>query len=297
MHYSKPMIFKTVKGRILVAVSTIILLCSAALPAAAQTDFTPTDTTRTRLQPIVKGILAAWDKSDLVCLGEDHGSKNDSDLRITLIENPDFLRRVKVIMIESANVAHQDTLDRFVLDGEDMSREKLRVVWGDASGHEVWDAPIYEAFIRSVRKINLRVPRNQRVRLLAGDDPTEHNRGRWIREAVAREILDKNLKGLAVYGAGHCINYGGGFPGEIGDKYPGKIWSVFNFFVVEEGRRAFGLGDAPELIQIVGTDKAKLPSGRMFFLGRVNDNFKLGEITDAIVYYGNIKDVKVPAMK
>ena len=290
------MIFKTTGQRFLITVATVILVCFAT-SSQSQTNFTPTDTTRTRLQPIVKGILAAWDKADLVCLGEDHGSKNDSDLRIALIENPDFIRRVRMIMIESASVAHQDVLDRFVLDGEDMPREKLRVVWGDAAGHEVWDAPIYEAFIRSVRKINLAVPRDQRIRLLAGDDPTERNRGRWIREAVAREILDKKVKGLAVYGAGHCLNYGGGFPGEIGAKYPGKIWSVFNFFDVEAGRRAFGLGDEPTLIQIAGTEKAQQPSGRMFFLGRVNDNFKLGEVTDAIVYYGNIKDAKVPALK
>ncbi len=48
----------------------------------------PNEATKGRLQNIVKGILAAWDKADVVCLGEDHGSKNDSDLRITLIEHP-----------------------------------------------------------------------------------------------------------------------------------------------------------------------------------------------------------------
>jgi hypothetical protein len=276
-------------------VATIAFFAATSLHA--QSDFTPSNTTRTRLQPIVKGILAAWDKADVVCLGEDHGSKNDSDLRIALVEHPDFVNKVTVIMIESASVAHQDILDRFVLEGEDMPREKLRAVWSDAVGHEVWDAPIYETFIRTVRKINLGVSRDKRVRLLAGDDATEYNRGRWIREAVAREILDKNIKGLAVYGAGHCINYGGRFPGEIGDKYPGRIWAVFNFFDVEAGRRAFSLGDEPVLIQIKGTDKANQPSGRMFFLGRVNDNYKLGEVTDAIVYYGNIKDAKVPPAK
>jgi hypothetical protein len=111
------------------------------------TDVLPTEVTKARLQQIVKGILAAWDKSDVVCLGEDHGGKNDSDLRITLVEHPDFIRKVKVIMVESANVAHQDILDRFILEGEEMSREKLRVVWSDASGAEVWESPIYEAFL------------------------------------------------------------------------------------------------------------------------------------------------------
>jgi hypothetical protein len=264
------------------------------LPSAqTQSDLCPSPATKARLQPLVKSIIAAWDNFDVVCLGEDHGSKNDSDLRIALIEDPDFARKVRVIMIESANIAHQDVLDRFVLEGEEMSREQLSVVWRDANGAEVWAAPIYEAFIQSVRKINLGVSREQRVRLLAGDNPKENNRGRSIREAVSREILDKKLKGLTIYGAGHCVNYGGGYPGEIGDKYPGRIWSAFQFFNVEDGRRVLGLGDAPALIPIKGTDKAKLPSGKMFFLGRYNDNLTLGDNADAIVYFGNVKDVKI----
>jgi uncharacterized iron-regulated protein len=259
--------------------------------------FEPDEATKLRLQPLVKGILSAWDKADVVCLGEDHGGKNDSDLRITLVQHPDFVRKVRVIMIESANVAHQDVLDRFILEGEEMPREKLRVVWGDADGAEVWESPIYEAFLRSVRKANLMVPRNQRVRVLAGDEPKISNRGRTIREAVSREILDKGLKGLAIYGSGHCECRGGGFPGELEDKYPGRILAVFNFYDVEEGRRVFGLGSEPRLIPITGTEKAKLPAGKMFFLGRYNDPATLGDIANAIVYYGNIPDAKVHPVK
>jgi hypothetical protein len=273
-------------------VSAIVVLFPLA-SAQTQADVFPSPATKARLQPIVKGILAAWDKFDVVCLGEDHGSKNDSDLRIALIEDPDFARKVRVIMIESASVTHQDVLDRFVLEGEDMPRDKLRIVWSDATGAEVWESPIYEAFIRTVRKINLGLPRERRVRLLAGDDPRNSNRGRFIREAVSREILDKQLKGLTIYGAGHCIQYGGGFPGEIGGKYPGRIWSVFQFFDVDEGRRVFALGDAPALIPIKGTSQAKLPASKIFFVGRYNDNFTLGDYADAVVYFGNVKDVKV----
>jgi hypothetical protein len=280
---------------VIVAAITILLLITAS--SKAQFEVLPTEATKARLQPIVKDILAAWDKADVVCLGEDHGSKNDSDLRITLVEHPDFIRTVKVIMVESANVEHQDLLDRFILEGEDMPGEKLRTVWSDASGAEVWESPIYEAFLRTVRKVNLAIPRSQRVRLLAGDNPKERNRGRFIREAVAREILDKGLKGLTIYGAGHCECRGGGFPGELEDKYPGRIWAAFNFYDVEAGRREFGLGDAPSLIPITGTDKAKLPIGKMFFLGRYNDPATLGDIANAIVYYGNIKDAKVHPKK
>src|SRR5262245_20641560 len=183
----------------------------------------PNDATKARLQNIIQGLLAAWDKADVVCLGEDHGSKNDSDLRITLIEHPDFVRKVNAVIVEFADMNHQDILDRLALEGEDVPRDQLRAVWKDTSGKAVWESPIYEAFLRNVRKINLTLPRNKRLHLIGGDNSTERNRGRFIREAVAREILDKRLKALAVYGSGHCECRGMGFPSELSDKYPGRF--------------------------------------------------------------------------
>ena len=262
-------------------------------PSQTQTAVQPNEVTRKRLQPIVKGILAAWDKYDVVCLGEDHGSKNDSDLRILLVEHPDFIRKVNVVMVEFANNAHQDLLDRFALDAENMSREQLRQAWIGSSGTPVWDSPIYEAFLRAVRKVNFNVPRDRRIRLLAGDNFRESNRGKVIRDLVAREILDKRLKALTIYGAEHCTHRAMGFPGELADRYPNRTWSAFNFYDPEAGRQVFGLSDEPQLIPIRGTDKANLPVGKMFFLGRYNDSSTLKDMANAIVYYGDIKDSKV----
>jgi len=112
-----------------------------------------------------------------------------------------------------------------------------------------------------VRKVNLAVPRSQRVRLIAGDNSTERNRGGFIREAISQEILSKGLKALAIYGSGHCQCRGMGFPGELESEYPGKIWSAFSFIGAEgvsEGQRVFGLGDEPKLIPITGTDSGWL---------------------------------------
>jgi hypothetical protein len=255
----------------------------------------PNETAKAPLQQIVREILDVWDKADVVCLGEDHGSANDSNLRIALIEHPDFVGKVNAIMVEFADAVHQDVLDRFALEGKDIPREELRVVWKESSGKEVWDSPMYEAFLRTVRKINLTVPRNKRVRLIAGDNSTEKNRGRFIREAISREILDKGLKGLAIYGSRHCQCRGMGFPGELSDKYPGRIWAATSLQNVDEGRRIFGLGDEPKLIPITGTDKAKIPAGKMFFLGRSNDQSTLGDIFNAIVYFGKGATANGPA--
>ena len=276
----------------------VVSLCIFSSTAIAEVSSVgPTEATKNQLQNIVQEILSVWDKKDVVCLGEDHGSKNDSDLRIALIEHPDFVRTVQVIIVEFADSLHQDLLDRLVLQGENIPREELRAVWKDTSGKEVWGSPIYEAFLRTVQKINASLPANQRIRLLAGDNSSERNRGKFIREAVSREILSKGLKALAIYGAGHCERRAMGFPGELESEYPGKIWSASNFYDATEGRRILNLGDEPKLIPITGTDKAKMPIGKMFFLGRYNDPATMGDLFDAIVYYGNIKDVKVPQVK
>ncbi len=292
-----------------VAYSTMAaVLCVAAMPfsavspslrqaeapnQASPSPFEPSEAIRARLQGIIKGIIAAWEGADVVCLGEDHGSRNDSDLRIALVENPDFARTVRVVIAECASVTRQDLLDRFILDGQKMSREELSPVWREANGAEVWESPIYEAFLRAVHRVNLSLPREGRIRVLGGDDPRERNRGKFIRDEVSRQILDKHLKALAIYGSGHCECRGGGFPGELADRYPGRIWAAFNFYDVEEGRKAFGLGNEPLLIPISGTAKARIPAGKIFYLGRPNDKATLGDITDAVVYYGDIKDSKV----
>ena len=97
-----------------------------AMTAHAQPDRDDSrDAAKARLHGIVKGILSAWDRADVVCLGEAHGGQNDSDLRIALVEHPDFIRKVNIIIVECANIAHQDIMDRFILEGEEMSREKL----------------------------------------------------------------------------------------------------------------------------------------------------------------------------
>ena len=272
-----------------------LTLCATQAALSQQTaseNAYPDPATSARLQNIVTGILNAWDKFDVVCLGEGHGSKIDSDLRITLVENPAFARKVKTIIVESADALQQDLLDRFILDGENIPREKLRDVWKETSGREVWELPIYEAFLRSVQKVNMTLPRNERVRVLGGDNSSIQNRGKFIRDEVSSEVLSKGMKALAIYGSAHCENRGMGFPGELSAQYPGRIFSAAAFHHPEAGRQAFGLSGDPVLIQITGTDKEKLPAKEFFSPRNDTDNAPLARRFDAIVYYGNIRETK-----
>jgi len=253
---------------------------------------------------VIDGLLDAWKTAHVVCLGEDHGRRYDSELRIALVRDPRFPRMVRQIIIESANPVHQDLLDRFALDGEPMIREQLAPIWRDASGAETWESPIYEQFLRAVQEANKKLPRGERVRVIGGDSPIDWsqiktaeqlaplvNRGGNIRKIIAEQALDPKIKTLAIYGAGHCEKRGGGFPGELEDRYPGKIWAVSSFYKAAEGRRAFNLGKEPQLLRITGTDRAKMASGKMFY----SPDVPLGGLFDAIVYHGDVWDEVVLA--
>src|SRR4029079_14315329 len=84
-----------------IAVGTFALVLvhrPPCLPAQAPQVANPS---RVRLQEEAAGIdgigralISGFDRVDIVALGEAHGRKSDSDLRIALVRHPDFARTV-----------------------------------------------------------------------------------------------------------------------------------------------------------------------------------------------------------
>src|SRR6202049_4092649 len=81
------------------------------------------------LDGIARTLIAAFDQVDIVALGETHGRKLDSDLRIAVVRHPDFARKVRSIVVEFGSVTEQSTLDRYIR-GEDVPIAQLERVWG-----------------------------------------------------------------------------------------------------------------------------------------------------------------------
>src|SRR5690242_17084619 len=63
---------------------------------------------------IVRALISVFDQADIVALGEVHGRKVDSDLRIALVRNPDFAKKVRSIVVEFGSTTEQTTLDRYI---------------------------------------------------------------------------------------------------------------------------------------------------------------------------------------
>src|SRR5436190_16319971 len=131
----------------------LVLICALALPAVTigQSVVRVTDDVA-GLDAIVRTLISAFDQADIVALGEDHGEKRDSDLRIALVRHPDFVKKVRFIVVEFGSSAEQPTLDRYIR-GENVTPEQLARVWmsTEAGKMGVYSSPIYTDFFAAVR--------------------------------------------------------------------------------------------------------------------------------------------------
>jgi hypothetical protein len=196
----------------------------------------------TGIDGIARTLVSAFDQVDIVALGEAHGRKLDSELRIAVVRHPDFANKVRSIVVEFGSTSEQSTLDRYIR-GENVSRSQLEQVWktteGPASG--VWESPIYAEFFAAVRDVNSRLPPDARIRVFGGDPGRGANRIRdttaisLLRDTTAISLLkeqaiQKHAKALVVYGAAHF--YRTDVSGDVGivkaleSEYPGRTLAV-----------------------------------------------------------------------
>ncbi len=157
---------------------------------------------------VIQSLISAFDEADIVALGEAHGAfRQEGDLRVALVRHPGFARKVRSIVVEFASSTEQATLDRYIR-GKNVSPTELAQVWKTttqaANGNTIWDDPIYPEFFAAVRDINQKLPRDQQIRILAGDPGQESTTNREVTAVSAvEEVVKKHGKVLLIFGAAH----------------------------------------------------------------------------------------------
>jgi len=164
-------------------------------------------------------IFEAFRDHQVVAIGDAHGNRQGEAFHLALIRDPRFAGLVNDILIESGNSRHQEALDRYIR-GEAVSREALQRIGLDTTQQQVASLDVPELFA-VVRGINASLPQDRRIRVLLGEPPIDWDRMRtpddmkaWNaspasgRDAFAvdlirREVLARNRRVLAIYGAGH----------------------------------------------------------------------------------------------
>jgi len=200
-----------IRGVVLMA--TIVMVLAGGLDA---------QTGRAPARPLdaKTAIFEAFRQHAVVAIGDAHGNQQGDAFRLALIRDPRFATVVNDVLIESGNSRYQEVLDRYVLRGEDVPRDALQRIGLDTTQQHVASLEVPELF-GAVRGINGSLPQDRRLRILLGEPPIDWERMRtpeelkaWDAspaanrdvfgvELIRSEVLARNRRVLALYGAGH----------------------------------------------------------------------------------------------
>jgi len=234
---------------------------------------------------IVKAIVDQFDKSDLVGLGELHGSQADQDLRFQVIHSKAFTRKVYIIAVEGLNAFYQEDLDRYVR-GEDVPLAQVQKVWRDSTGIFVGPVilTIYQQFLREVRSVNHSLPDRLKLRVIAADPPLDWSKvqspaefrsilGKRVEfgvDVIERESVLKRQKALLVFAgswftrnmqhmtASGVVPWTDTIGGRLDRDFPGRLYVIapIRSGVYPESEKleeSIGKPTSPVLLRLHGT--------------------------------------------
>jgi hypothetical protein len=210
-------------------------------------------------------LVGAFDRADVIVLGEAHGRKPDSDFRVALVRHPKFAEAVRVIVIE----APQPELSA------------------------------------AVDAVNQRFPPSRRIQIFLNQTPQGGDRNATAVAIVREQALDKGQKALVVFGSGHVWRRFGGVTKLLEQHIPGRVLVVETMAPVDSSRatpesvtrftassRALEATlrnrNWPVLIALPGSAAGKLEADP-FYLGQAmfGPQLTLGDLADAVVYFGS----------
>jgi hypothetical protein len=264
-------------------------------------------------RPAIDGVIDAFEKADIVTLGERPWSKLDSDFRHALIADPRFAAKVNDIVVEFANARHQTMLDRYVVDLAGVPADSLRAIWQDASAPGAWDSPVYAYMLEVVRRANQYRPREQRLRVLAGEPPIDWSqvhsaadvraygpRGAHALDVIDREVLAKGRKALVVYSERNFfrrdrgMNSDGNLTTHLEERFPKARVFVIGTLpdqapAMAKLDSALTTKDRPVLVSLATSKVGTWPAGLVYPFG----SGMLSGMADALLYYGYQDDSRV----
>jgi hypothetical protein len=164
-------------------------------------------------------ILAAFEKYEVVGMSAAHGNKDLDDFILDLIRNPTFPSKVNDIAVECGNSLYQPVLDRYIV-GDDVPLSDVRLVWRNTTQTMCGMSGFYAQLFPLVRRINQKLPRERKLRVLACDPPIDwskiqsqkdfrvKDRDANIAAVMKEEVLSKHRKALMLFGTYHLFRAG-----------------------------------------------------------------------------------------
>lgn len=200
-------------------------------------------------QPAIAALVDAFRAHDVVAIAELHGSAQLGDFYVRLVRDAAFQRAANDIVVEFASGQSQPLLDEYVLEGDSLPLDTLRSIWRNTTKVASWDYPVYARWLAAIREVNLTLPRQRRIRVLAGDTPVDwtrlHTTNDWQRlgdnddsfaRIIERDVIARHRKALVVLGNNHLAR-GGRFRDRspntttrVEARYPGSMYVALVYY-------------------------------------------------------------------
>lgn len=213
-------------------------------------NFVSSSSSQSSCKNAVDFLVEKYKTYNIIAMDEGpHGRVETHKFFRDLVQNEKLNKIVQYVIIEFASTRYQATLDRFI-NGEKVPLSDLQKVWRETtqSHTPLVEMPVYFKLLESIRKINLKRPLNNRIRVLGGDPGIDWQkitkRQEYFPMLSQRDVLPSQLaikygidslkKVLIIFGGAHLTLMGDEkkdstrwtIPYFINRKYPNKIFSI-----------------------------------------------------------------------
>jgi hypothetical protein len=297
-------------ARIGAALAVTTLLLAGSAPARGQAAAPVQSPCSDEAAAAAADALAArFDDHQFVFIGSTHGDLKIEEFLSCLVSRPAFTQRVTDIVEEQLSSAHQDLLDRYVLELEEIPAERLSAIWFDTDGPTLWTTlPQVRRFLERLRQVNAGLPPAKRIRLVGGNEGIDWSRVKDVDDLapypyktnLMPHLLVEHLakqpgnRTLVVYGDCHIHWKGSNFMPELEAALGrDKLFVVGRINELVPAERAFldAVGD-PEQAFFAASDRFP-PDGDGPPSLRVcagEQSGRLSDYIDAFVYLGPAAD-------
>ena len=257
--------------------------------------------------PAAPALVAALSTHGIVAIAESrHAIRQAHDFYFALIRDPAFQRAVNDVVIEFASGQSQPLLDRYILEGDSVAPDELASIWRNTTKAAAWEAPGYARWLAAMREVNRALPKERRIRVLAGDTPVDWARltspADWaalgdnnvtFARVMEESVLARGRKALVILGSNHLTRGGdrNGGPNtttRVEARFPGSLYVVYLY----SGRPGGESADA-RFVSDRWTAPAVAPLRGTWVGALGGEPRPLESMSDAILFVGPSKDLEI----
>jgi len=252
----------------------------------------------------VADMAAAFDKHQVVQLGELHRSLQIHTFIQQMLRDPRFICRAGDVAVEFGNSRLQKLADAYASGGT-LTETEIASMYRETSVPLTWNAPVYRAVYDTVRDVNRRRLCPHPIRLVLADGPLDWSKVKTAKDLEAfadrdaamadtleREVFAKHRRAFLITGEFHAEKKtsdeaGGLRTAQIVERrHPGSLFVAVTV-PSPAAAEALHMGPAPSFKAAHDLGKAPFAMTREGWTAATPaKGFAIAEVADGVLYVG-----------